>query len=162
MTSFTHLGNPRNSPQNKRCVSFQLVGRKLLYIFQENFLPKCILFILTPTVADLHTKVPGTCPPNRTKFFCFYICFHQKAPVSEVGAPSNEGWRPPQQEILDLPLPYLMLYTSGPVSLKERLLYTLNKLFVKQVKSFLLLLDLDPFIPLSSSHNIKYIKFTSP
>ena len=55
-----------------------------------------------------------------------------------------------------------MLYTSGPVSLKERLLYTLNKLFVKQVKSFLLLLDLDPFIPLSSPHNIKYIKFTSP
>ena len=56
----------------------------------------------------------------------------------------------------------VLLYTSGPVSLKERLLYTLNKLFVKQVKSFLLLLDLDPFIPLSSSHNIKYIKFTSP
>ena len=39
-----------------------------------------------------------------------------------------------------------MLYTSGLVSLKERLLYTLNKLFVKQVKSFYLLLDLDPFI----------------
>ena len=55
-----------------------------------------------------------------------------------------------------------LLYTSGPVSLKERLLYTLNKLFVKQVKSFLLLLDLDPFILLSSPHNIKYIKFTSP
>ena len=57
---------------------------------------------------------------------------------------------------------WLVLYTSGPVSLKERLLYTLNKLFVKQVKSFLLLLDLDPFILLSSPHNIKYIKFTSP
>ena len=55
-----------------------------------------------------------------------------------------------------------MLYTSGPVFLKERLLYTLNKLFVNQVKSFLLLLDLDPFILLSSPHNIKYIKFTSP
>ena len=55
-----------------------------------------------------------------------------------------------------------MLYTSGPVSLKERLLYTLNKLFVKQVESCLLLLDLDPFILLSSPHNIKYIKFTSP
>ena len=54
-----------------------------------------------------------------------------------------------------------LLYTSGPVSLKERLLYTLNKLFVKQVKSFLLLLDQDPFILLSSPHNIKYIKFTS-
>ena len=25
-------------------------------------------------------------------------------PVSEVGAPSNEGWRPPQWEILDPPL----------------------------------------------------------
>ena len=36
-----------------------------------------------------------TLPPNRTKCFCFYICFHQKAPVSEVGAPSNEGWCPP-------------------------------------------------------------------
>ena len=56
----------------------------------------------------------------------------------------------------------ILLYTSGPVSLKERLLYTLNKLFVKQVKSCLLLLDLDPFILLSSPHNIKYIKFTSP
>ena len=55
-----------------------------------------------------------------------------------------------------------MLYTSGPVSLKERLLYTLNKLFVKQVKSCLLLLDLDPFILQCSLHNIKYIKFTSP
>ena len=55
-----------------------------------------------------------------------------------------------------------LLYTSGPVSLKERLLYTLDKLFVKQVKSFLLLLDLDPFILLSSPHNIKHIKFTSP
>ena len=55
-----------------------------------------------------------------------------------------------------------LLYTSGPVSLKERLLYTLNKLFVKQVKSFLLLLDLDPFILQCSLHNIKYIKFTSP
>ena len=54
----------------------------------------------------------------------------------------------------------LMLYTLGPVSLKERLLYTLNKLFVKQVKSFLLLLDLDPFILQCSLHNIKYIKFT--
>ena len=55
-----------------------------------------------------------------------------------------------------------VLYTSGPVSQQERLLYTLNKLFAKQVKSFLLLLDLDPFILQSSPHNIKYIKFTSP
>ena len=54
-----------------------------------------------------------------------------------------------------------LLYTSGPVSLKERLLYTLNKLFVKQVKSFYLLLDQDPFIFLCSFHNIMYIKFTS-
>ena len=54
-----------------------------------------------------------------------------------------------------------MLYTSGPVSLKERLLYTLNKLFVKQVKSFHLLLDLDPFISQCSLQNIEYIKFTS-
>ena len=54
-----------------------------------------------------------------------------------------------------------MLYTLGPVSLKERLLYTLNKLFVKQVKSFHLLLDVNPFISLCSLHNIKYIKFTS-
>ena len=54
-----------------------------------------------------------------------------------------------------------MLYTSGPVSLKERLLLFTNKLFVKQVKSFYLLLDLDPFIFLCSLHNIKHIKFTS-
>ena len=40
----------------------------------------------------------------------------------------------------------VMLYTSGPVSLKERLSYFLNTLFVKQVKSFYLLLDLDPFM----------------
>ena len=55
-----------------------------------------------------------------------------------------------------------MLYTLGPVSLQERLLYTLNKLFAKQVKSFLLLLDLDPFILQCSLHNIEYMKFTSP
>ena len=48
------------------------------------------------SVADLHTKVSGAPPPpNTTKFFRFYICFHQKVPVSEVGTPSNEGWRPP-------------------------------------------------------------------
>ena len=29
-----------------------------------------------------------------------------------------------------------LLYTSGPVSLQERLLYTINKLFAKQVRSF--------------------------
>ena len=56
----------------------------------------------------------------------------------------------------------LLLYTSGPVSLQERLVYTLNKLFAKQAKSFLLLLDLDPFILQCSLHNIEYIKFTSP
>ena len=55
-----------------------------------------------------------------------------------------------------------MLYTSGPVSQQERLLYTLNKQFAKQVKSFLVLLDLDPFIFQSSSHNKEYIKFTGP
>ena len=54
------------------------------------------------------------------------------------------------------------LYTSGPVSLKERLVYTLNKLFVKQVKSSHLLLDLDPFILQYSLHNIEYINYTSP
>ena len=54
-----------------------------------------------------------------------------------------------------------MLYTSDPVFLKERLLYTLNKLHVKQVKSFHLWLDLDPFIFQCSFHNIEYIKFTS-
>ena len=54
-----------------------------------------------------------------------------------------------------------MLYTSSPVSLKERLLYTLNKLHVKQAKSFHLLLDLDPFISQCSLHNIEYIKFVS-
>ena len=60
--------------------------------------------LLVVSVADLHTNISGAAPPNRTKFFCFYICFHQKVPVSEVGAPSNEGWRPPQREILDPPL----------------------------------------------------------
>ena len=54
-----------------------------------------------------------------------------------------------------------MLYTLDPVSLEERLLYTLNKLFVKQAKSFYLLLDLDPFIFQCSLNNIEYIKFTS-
>ena len=56
---------------------------------------------------------------------------------------------------------HTLLYTSGLVSLKERLLYTFNKLFVKQVKSFYLLLDPDPFIFLYLLHNTKYIKFTS-
>ena len=42
-------------------------------------------------------------PPNRIKFFQFYICFHRKAPVLEVDAPPM-GVGTPQQEILDLPL----------------------------------------------------------
>ena len=42
-------------------------------------------------------------PPNRIKFFQFYICFHQKAPVLEVDAPPMRVGTP-QQEILDLPL----------------------------------------------------------
>ena len=45
------------------------------------------------------------------------------------------------------------------VSLKERLVYTVNKLFVKQVKIFHLLLDLDPFILQCSLHNICDILF---
>ena len=41
-------------------------------------------------------KFPVHDPPNRTKFFHFYICFHRKVPVSEVGAPPpNEGWHLP-------------------------------------------------------------------
>ena len=53
-----------------------------------------------------------------------------------------------------------LLYTSGPVFLKERLLYTLNKLFVKQVKSFLLLLDLDPFysIEFITQHKVHQVR----
>ena len=54
----------------------------------------------------------------------------------------------------------MLLYTSGPVSQQERLLYTLNKQFAKQVKSFLLLLDLDPFILQNKTHNKEYKKFT--
>ena len=54
-----------------------------------------------------------------------------------------------------------MLYTLGLVFLKERLLYTLNIQFVKQVKCFYLLLDLDPFIFQCSLHKIEYTKFTS-
>ena len=51
-----------------------------------------------------------------------------------------------------------MLYTSGPVSLKERLLYTLNKLLVKQVKSFYLLLDPDFYFPvLTSQHKVHQV-----
>ena len=45
---------------------------------------------------------------------------------------------------------------------QERLLCTLNKLLVKQVISFHLFLDLDPFIFQCSLHNIEYIKFTGP
>ena len=58
----------------------------------------------TRTVADLHTKVSGTRPsPNRTKFFCFYICFHRKHCVGGW-CPLQRGLAPPQQEILDPPL----------------------------------------------------------
>ena len=80
--------------------------------------------------------------------------FHHWIDGKEMG--NIESWRNKKIFISQV------LYTLGLVSLKERLLYTLNKLFVKQVNSFLLLLDLDPFIELSSPHNIKYIKFTSP
>ena len=44
----------------------------------------------------------------------------------------------------------------------EKIDVTLNKLFAKQVKSFPLFLDLDPFIFQCSPYNIEYIKFTSP
>ena len=44
-----------------------------------------------------------------------------------------------------------VLYTSGSVSLKEGLMYVLNKLLAKQVKRFYLFLDQDPFI--SCVHN---------
>ena len=50
-------------------------------------------------VVDLHTKVSGMCPPNRTKFFHFYKCFHQKAPVLEVGAPNGKSWIHPWRPI---------------------------------------------------------------
>ena len=52
-----------------------------------------------------------------------------------------------------------MLYTLDLVSLKERLLYFLNKLFVKQVKSLYLLLDLDPFIffVFTSQHKVHQV-----
>ena len=62
------------------------------------------------------------------------------------------------KRILDKP-PYYILQVLSPF--KEGLMLILNKLFRKQVKSFHLLLDLDPFIFLCSLHNIKYIKFTS-
>ena len=49
----------------------------------------------------------------------------------------------------------------GSGFLKGKIAVFLNKLFVKQVKSFHLLLDLDSFIFLCSLYNIKYIEFTS-
>ena len=55
--------------------------------------------------------------------------------------------------------PCYILWVLSPF--KEGLMLILNKLFRKQVKSFHLLLDQDPFIFLCSLHNIKYIKFTS-
>ena len=58
---------------------------------------------------------------------------------------------------LDEP-PCYILWVLSPF--KEGLMLILNKLFTKQVKSFHLLLDQDPFIFLCLLHNIKYIKFT--
>ena len=46
--------------------------------------------------------------PNRTHFFCFRICFCQKAPESDIGAPSQRSWCP-QWEILDPPLYFLRI-----------------------------------------------------
>ena len=65
-------------------------------------------------MADLHTKVSGARPPNRTKFFRFYICFHLKAPVLEVGTPSNEGWRPPTGNPGSAPAIGIITYTIEP------------------------------------------------
>ena len=62
------------------------------------------------------------------------------------------------KRILDEP-PCYILWVLSPF--KEGLMLILNKLFRKQVKSFHLLLDLNPFIFLRSLHNIRYIKFTS-
>ena len=43
-------------------------------------------------------KFLACAPHNRTKFLCFYICFHQKAPVLEVGTLSNKGWHHPNRK----------------------------------------------------------------
>ena len=55
--------------------------------------------------------------------------------------------------------PGITAYTSDSVSLKERLLHFLNKLLVKQVKSFHLLLDLNPFIfaVFTSQHKVHQV-----
>ena len=52
-------------------------------------------FICIGSLADPGGHSP---PSNGTQFIRFHIHFHQKAPLSEVGAP------PPQREILDPPL----------------------------------------------------------
>ena len=107
-----------------------------------------------------HFKIPLAEPPN------FRDPNNWEVSLSELYFPSSY-YNISQDNNSNLTIQYhikgvVLLYTSGPVSLKERLLYTLNKLFVKQAKSCLLLLDLDPFILQCSLHNIKYIKFTSP
>ena len=52
----------------------------------------------------------------------------------------------------------VVLYTSGPVSLKERLMFILNKLIVKQVKEFLSFVGSKSFYFLCSLHNNQYNK----
>ena len=68
-----------------------------------------------------HWWIQGGChpcmPPNRIQFFHFRICFHQKVPTLEVGAPQQLG--APQWEILDPPLlPTLRPHHRPPHPLK--------------------------------------------
>ena len=56
------------------------------------------------SVADLHTKVSGTHPPPKQDQILSFLHMYSPKSVSEVGTPSNEGWCPPQHEILDPPL----------------------------------------------------------
>ena len=99
------------------------------------------------------------CPSQ--SLFCLFHCPVVTSPENIPCCKHITEVYPPFEflikRILDEPPCYILQVLSP---FKEGLMLILNKLFGKQVKSFHLLLDQDPFIFLCSLHNIKYIRFT--
>ena len=91
-------------------------------------------------------------PPNRTKFFRFYICFHRKVPVSEVGAPSNEGWRPPMGNPGSAPGNLLILLLLKGVQLKR-----VTLIWIESYNQFLRKVNLSAlFLPYEFKYKISH------
>ena len=101
-------------------------------------------------------KFPARGPHNRTKFFHFNICFHRKAPASEVGTPSNEGWRPPMGNPGSTPA---YVHNANDMNLH------LTKCFIKEIQNSIKCSSVENYLycfnckNITTVHNNKKRKF---